>query len=141
MPLTGIGAAIDGARWNSPGTKIIYTTDSRALALAELSVHLTAGLIFDDYVMLTIQIPDDISIEELDPKTLPSNWNQHPYTKLTQKTGNDFILRNTSPVLKTPSAVVPGDFNYLINPAHPDFKKINILETVDFPFDDRLFAK
>ena len=67
------------------------------------------------------------------------NWNSFPHSYKTQKIGDMFIAENELCVLKVPSAVVKGDFNYLINPYHPNFKKIKILNSSKFPFDVRLF--
>ena len=61
--LSGIGAAIKGARWNSVGTEIIYTAANRSLAMAEVAVHFSVSTIPDDYVMITIFIPDDVLIK------------------------------------------------------------------------------
>jgi RES domain-containing protein len=139
IELSGKGASITGARWNSKGTEIIYTAQSRALAMAEVAVHLSMATLPSDFVMMTIMIPDDITIKVLDPKTLPKGWNVFPHSFTTQIIGDKFIILHEFCVLKVPSAVVKGDFNYLLNPYHPDFKRIKIIEKVDFPFDKRIF--
>lgn len=138
--LSGKGAAIVGGRWNSRGTQIIYTAQSRALALAEVAVHLSLATLPDDFVMVEIDLPDEIEIAELDPQNLPKRWNVFPYNLQTQAFGDDFVRTSEKAVLRVPSAVVPGDFNYLINPKHPDFSKIKILQIEDFPLDNRLFS-
>jgi len=139
IELSGKGASISGARWNSKGTEIIYCAQNRALAMAEVLVHLTFATLPNDFVMLTISIPEDVSIALLDPKKLNIDWNVFPCTFETPFLGDDFIKKNEACVLKVPSAVVKGDFNFLINPFHPDFSKISITEQVDFPFDKRIF--
>lgn len=138
--LSGKGAAISGNRWNSKGTEIIYTAESRALAMAEVLVHLTLATLPRDFMMLEIDIPKNISIEELSLENLPRNWNSHPPSSETQKIGDQFIQELKNCVLKVPSAVVPGDFNFLINPFHNEFKEITIIDSKDFPFDYRIFA-
>lgn len=137
--LSGKGASKSGNRWNSKGTEIIYTAESRALAMAELVVHLSLATLPKDFVMMEIDIPEKIKIKELKPAELPNNWNQHPPAISTQKIGDTFIDSMTNCVLKVPSAVVNGDFNYLLNPYHKDFKKIKIVTISDFPFDRRIF--
>lgn len=137
--LNGKGAAKSGNRWNSKGTEIIYTAESRALAMAELAVHLTIATLPRDYVMIEIEIPNNIKVKELDLKVLDEDWNNHPPNSITQKIGDNFIDSIDECLLKVPSAVVQGDFNYLINPYHSDFKKIKIIEITDFPFDKRIF--
>ena len=138
--LSGIGASKSGNRWNSKGTEIIYCADSRALAMAEVSVHLSLVTLPKDFVMLEINIPKTIVIQVLNKKNLPEDWNEFPHTYKTQKIGDDFIYSKKGCVLKVPSVVVKGDFNYLINPHHKDFKKIKIVSFYEFPFDRRLFS-
>ncbi|MCF6348079.1 MAG: RES family NAD+ phosphorylase [Flavobacteriaceae bacterium] len=139
IELSGIGASKSGNRWNSKGTEIIYCADSRALAMAEVSVHLSLATLPKDFVMLEINIPKMVAVEVLSKKNLPENWNVFPHTYRTQKIGDDFVYSKKGCVLKVPSAVVKGDFNYLINPHHKDFKKIKIINFYDFPFDGRIY--
>ena len=135
----GKGASKSGNRWNSKGTEIIYTAESRALAMAEILVHLSLATLPKDFVMITINIPDSFKIKEINLKVLPKNWNHHPPNYTTQKIGDAFIDSRDFCILKVPSAVVQGDFNYLINPFHEDFHNIKISEITDFPFDERIF--
>ena len=137
--LSGIGAELTGGRWNHKGTRILYTSDSRALCTAEIAVHIPIGLIPKDYFLITIEIPDEIVIKQINLESLPKNWKDFPYNGATQKIGEDFVSKGNFPVLKVPSAVVQGDFNYLINPTHEDFKKIKIKSKELFSFDERLF--
>jgi RES domain-containing protein len=137
--LSGKGAALKGARWNSPGTEIIYTSSNRSLAMAEVAVHFTLATLPDDYIMTTIFIPDDVSFKAIQEKNLPKDWNSFPYGSTTQSFGDEFINQNKYCILKIPSAVTRGDFNILINPAHPEFKKIRIIQTEPFPYDLRIF--
>ncbi len=137
--LSGKGASKSGNRWNSKGTEIIYTAESRALAMAEVAVHLTLATLPSDYVMIEIDIPDSIKIKEVKLIDLPNNWNNHPPNTTTQKIGDNFIDSIDDCLLKVPSAVVQGDSNYLINPYHKKFKKIKITNVFNFPFDKRIF--
>ncbi|MET0637018.1 MAG: RES domain-containing protein [Chitinophagaceae bacterium] len=138
-PLNGKGAAIKGARWNPIGVELIYSASNRSLAMAEVAVHLTMATLPGDYVMTTIFVPDDISIERVLPVDLPVNWNSFPYSTSTHTIGEKFVNKGTSCILKVPSAVTRGDFNFLINPAHKDFRRIKIVEIIKFPFDNRIF--
>jgi RES domain-containing protein len=140
IALSGKGAAMFGARWNFKGTEIVYVAQNRALAMAEVAVHLSLATLPKDFVMLTIDIPDTISIELLDEKKLQKGWNVFPHSFATQVLGDDFIKRNETCLLKVPSAIVKGDFNFLINPYHEDFKLITIIDKTDFPFDKRIFG-
>lgn len=139
IELSGIGASITGARWNSKGIEVIYTAQSRALAMAEVAVHLSLATMPKGYCMLTIFIPDDLLIENLEKEQLEKGWNNFPEHTNTQKIGDLFIRNKQNCLLKVPSAVVQGDFNYLINPYHADFEKIKIIHQEDFPFDKRIF--
>lgn len=140
IELSGKGSARSGNRWNSKGTEIIYCADSRALAMAEVAVHLTVATLPGDFVMMEIFIPDDVSMVQLIEDDLHEGWNSYPHLVSTQKHGDEFIRSNRACVLKVPSAVVKGDYNYLINPRHSDFTKISIRDVYDFPFDHRIFG-
>lgn len=137
--LSGKGAAINGARWNSQGVEMIYTAINRSLAMAEVAVHFSITTMPKNYMMVTIEIPDEIEIKTLNLEQLPTNWNQFPHPKTTQKIGNLFISENTHCCLKVPSVVTKGDFKILINPQHPNFKSIAISNIEQFPFDQRIF--
>lgn len=139
-PLSGEGAARSGNRWNSKGTALIYCAASRALAMAEVAVHLSLGLLPKDYEMVELEIPDEVSLMSLASANLPVGWNSFPHLLQTQRIGDKFVEATESCVLQAPSAVVPGDFNYLLNPQHRDFAQIQIKSRVDFPFDPRFFG-
>src|ERR1700730_14552388 len=89
--LSGKGAASKGARWNSIGVELIYTAANRSLAIAEVAVHFTLATLPDDYVMITIFIPDDISLQKLNATDLPENWNTFPHLTTTQAIGDQFV--------------------------------------------------
>ena len=137
--LSGKGAAIKGARWNSVGVELIYTASNRSLAMAEVAVHLTLATLPDDYVMLTIFIPDYISQKKVNTSVLPDDWNIFPHPTSTQVLGDEFVTENKYCVLHIPSAVTKGDHNLLINPNHAEFKDIKIIAVEPFPFDKRIF--
>ncbi|WP_162126327.1 RES family NAD+ phosphorylase [Flavobacterium phycosphaerae] len=139
MALSGKGAALTGARWNSKGTEIIYTAHGRCLAMAEVVVHLSLATLPKGFKMISINIPEDIEIYELPTTKLTVGWNVFPETVDTQAIGDHFIRELKYAVMKVPSAVVKGDFNYLLNPFHPDFNQITISSKEDFPFDKRIF--
>lgn len=137
--LSGIGAEKSGARWNSRGVPMVYTAASRALCTAEIAVHMPLGLIPSDYCMVSIEIPDYIPIVEID--ALPYDWNSIPHSHSTQYIGDKFVTEAQSLVMKVPSVVVEGDFNYVINPKHADMDKIKIIGITPFNFDERLFIR
>ena len=138
--LTGTGAAMtEGYRWNSLNTYLVYTADSRALAMLEVSVHLDLSEDLPaDRHYVEIEIPDDVEILELGEADLPDNWNAKPPALETKYIGDDFVLQNEAAVLKVPSAIVAREYNYLINPKHPDAKRITVISVESLIFDSRL---
>lgn len=137
--LTGKGAAQKGARWNSVGVELIYTATNRSLAMAEVAVHFTLATLPDDYVIMTIFIPPNTSMQKMNADELPADWNFFPHPISTQATGDKFVNENKYCILQAPSAVTSGDYNLLINPNHHEFKKIKIISVEKFPFDGRIF--
>jgi len=139
--LSGTGAEINGGRWNNKGTKVLYTASSIALAMTEVAVHVPYGILPRGYFVVSIEIPD-VNISFLSANKLNgTTWNSHPPSHKTQKIGDDFISANQDLILKVPSVVAPGDFNFLINPSHVEFSKVKIIEIIPFGFDQRLFKK
>ncbi|MDR2205190.1 MAG: RES family NAD+ phosphorylase [Flavobacteriaceae bacterium] len=136
--LSGKGAEIAGGRWNSKGVAMLYTGESIALCVAEIAVHIPLGILPVDFCLTHIEIPDE-SIFEL--KNLPHNWNIFPYLNETQKVGDNFAKSGKFLAMKVPSAVVQGEFNYLIHPRHPLFSLVKILKVESFGFDERLFVR
>lgn len=138
---SGKGAEMYGGRWNSKGTALLYTSQSRALAFAEVSIHIPLGIVPRDYFLVSIQIPDTANILELPEANLPRDWRSNPHSDSTQKIGDAFAAGLQFLVLRVPSAVVPGDFNYLINPSHPGMSDVKIANVVPFEFDSRFAYK
>ncbi|RZJ71727.1 RES family NAD+ phosphorylase [Flavobacterium sp.] len=136
--LSGYGAALKGARWNSQGIEMIYMATNRSLAMAEVAVHMSIGTLPPDYMMITIHIPDDTSTYRLPQNSLPPDRDTFPHSITTQAIGDAFIFEKKFCVMQVPSAVTKGDYNLLINPGHPEFKMIRIISSVKFPFDTRL---
>lgn len=137
--LEGIGAALtEGYRWNSLNTYLVYTAESRALATLEVAVHLdlTEDLPLDRHYV-EIEIPDEIPILELREEDLPPDWDSKPPRLETQFIGDDFVKGKEAAILKVPGCIVHQEFNYLINPHHPDAKRIIVLSTSPLNFDNR----
>lgn len=141
--LLGTGSSkSNGFRWNSINTSLVYTAESRALAILEVSVHLDLSEDFPtDRYYVEIEIPDDITVLEVTIKDLPNKWDSKPPNIFTQIIGDDFVKGNGAAILKVPSCIVPSEFNYLINPNHPDFKLIKVIKNSPMKFDERLINK
>jgi RES domain-containing protein len=133
---------MQGYRWNSLNTYIVYTSASRALATLEVSVHidLSEDLPTDRYYV-EIEIPEEVKIVELKIDDLPPNWDSKPPILETQFIGDDFVALSSAAVLKVPSSIVPPEFNYLINPAHPDSVKIKVISVEALVFDGRMVKR
>lgn len=137
-PLSGYGASIQGGRWNSKGTELIYTSTNRSLAMAEVFVHFSMASLPNDYFMAVLFIPDMLSITTLNRTQLPIDWNSHPPISKSKQIGDNFVRDSSFLGLLVPSAVTKGDLNLLINPNHPQFHSIQVIEKEPFPFDNRL---
>ena len=135
--ISGTGAKLRGARWNMPGTSMLYTAENISLSTLELLVHIGLSDIQNHYELLTIFIPDDITIKEINADKLKSRWYEdEDYTSFM---GTEFIKNNNNLVLKVPSAIIDEEHNFLVNPEHQDFKKIKIKKSKPFTFDERLY--
>jgi len=139
--LSGMGAYLFGGRWNSKGTEIIYTAANRSLAMVEVAIKLDTYEMSKDFHMLTIYIPDNLKAIKFSVEDLPYNWNSFPRIPETKYIVDNIVQENRYCLIQVPSVVVRGDSNYLINPKHKNFHKIKIIDSVKFPFDDRLFYK
>lgn len=137
--LSGNGAKQFGGRWNLPGTPVIYTSEHRSLALLEILVN--AGKLEDlqSLQLMEIHLPDQTELQEILLPKLKRNWNQD--LAYTQWLGTELLLSAKTLLCSCPSSVIHQEKNYLINPLHPDCKKIRLLRSVDFYFDPRLFKQ
>jgi RES domain-containing protein len=135
--LTGTGARLYGGRWNSEGHSMVYLASSRALAVLEALVHLPPLLFPDNFCLAEIEVPDK-NFFTLDIKTLPDNWATISPPAELKQIGNQFLKETKHLMMKVPSSVVPEEFNYLLNPFHPDITKAKIRSIHPFNFDDRL---
>lgn len=135
--ISGTGAKFRGARWNMPGSSMLYTAENISLSALELLVHIGLNDIKNFYHLLTIFIPDDATVREINADKLKAGWYEdEDYTAFM---GTEFINNNINLVLKVPSAIINEEHNFLINPQHKDFKKIKIKKSKPFIFDERLY--
>jgi RES domain-containing protein len=125
-PFDGLGPARAGARWNSRGVHVAYAASSRALALLEILVHVTRENAPADFVFVEADIPDD-AIEALDAARLPRDWRVEPPPAALRAIGDAWVRERRSLALRVPSAVVPEEWNVLVNPAHVAFATLRIV--------------
>lgn len=135
--LTGEGARLNGGRWNHILTPCLYTSQSRALAILEYTVDINIDDIPRALSVTTIEIAED-TILNISQSDLPGNWMQVPSPSSTKDFGSNILKAATAPIIKIPSIVVPQEFNYLLNPLHPDSKNFKILSVEDFIYDVRI---
>lgn len=131
----GEGARLYGGRWNSPGTRMVYTAGSISLAILELLVHLDSTALLSSYSICSVDLDDSLV---LDPTRLPSDWHQSPAPIQLSVVGDNWISLGSSVVLRVPSAIVEEEHNYLINPVHKDFAKLVLGTMKPLKIDTRL---
>lgn len=127
-PFDGEGAYRYGGRWSSPGVRLSYTSEHESLALLEYFVHLDKDDPPADLILAVADIPDDLSRNQVDLKELPA------------QIGDEFVRRQGHCLLLVPSVLAPNEHNCLINPAHPEFKRIAMLENQSVAYDPRMFG-
>ena len=138
--LSGKGAEMYGGRWNSKGVPVLYCSESRALAITEIIAYTPPGLIPEGYVLNIIEAPDNLGLLHIiPPESLPDHWKKYPHGKETKALGDALLKAKKHLLLKVPSALVQGEHNYLINPLHPEFPQVKLLEVLPFNFNERLF--
>ncbi|MCC6415557.1 MAG: RES family NAD+ phosphorylase [Opitutaceae bacterium] len=133
---SGDGAARASGRWNSYGRRVVYASSSRALAILETLVHLDQP-VRHHYALFRIEFTEALAAT-LAPTTLPPDWRIDPPSRFTQQLGDHWLLARRSAILTVPSAVIPDECNYLLNPTHPDFSRVKIGQPEPFSLDPRL---
>jgi RES domain-containing protein len=137
----GEGARLYGGRWNSKGTRMIYTSSSLALASMELLIHLeSSDVLAGRYCYMKVLLPNEFC-QKMPGSSLPKKWHEDPPPAATQALGDRWIQGQTSLALQVPSALVPAEGNLLINPAHPDFSSLKISPARSFAFSPRLIKR
>jgi len=135
----GVGARRYGGRWNHPGTSVVYASGSLSLAALEYFVHVDPDIAPEHLTAISADIPDSIAIESIEIANLPSNWRRYPAPEALQGIGTAWVKRVSALVLSVPSALIPDERNYLINPARRDFRRIRVNKPVPFHFDPRMW--
>ena len=137
---SGGGPRRYGGRWNSPGTALVYVSEHQSAAALEVIAHnlpLSAGI---EYKAFRLVWPDRFT-EVLPQGRLPANWRISPPAVETMEIGDRWVQEKRSAILAVPSAISPDDRNFLVNPGHPDFKRIRIEPPIDYEFDARLLGR
>ena len=136
--LSGNGARLYGGRWNSEGSFALYTASSRSLALLETLAHTSADLLrFNTYMLVTLFIPSAIKPEKMEGRQLPKGWDSYDDLTVSRKKGDLFLQKKKNLLLAVPSVQVPEEWNYLLNPLHPDRAKVKLIHQRRVLFDKR----
>jgi RES domain-containing protein len=134
---SGEGGLYASGRWSPKGLRVVYTASSLALATLELFVHLESDRI--PLVAIRAEIPDNLPIESVNIDNLPKNWQEATAYPQLQPLGKQWLQNRSTAILQIPSAIVPVESNYLINPEHPDCLKIQLDPPVVYKLDHRLW--
>lgn len=137
----GEGAFRFGGRWNSRGTRVIYTAGTLSLAALEMLVHLNNEEILLSYSFAAATLDESLILPIEEFQKLPKNWNDSPPLMEIQQIGDEWVREQVSVVLKAPTSILPVEFNYLINVEHPEFSKVKLGKPQTFTFDERLYGK
>jgi RES domain-containing protein len=136
--LSGEGARVFGGRWNKVGDAMLYFSQNLSLSLLEIIVHVNYAVLPLDYSFLEVDIPDASikkiqSIDFIEPK-----WSTEEAVNQLQMLGSNWLKKRESLAMRVPSAIIPHENNFLINPLHKDFGNLKIIKVGKMDFDPRL---
>jgi RES domain-containing protein len=131
--LDGEGARQSGGRWNSPGTAVIYTSSTRALAALEYLVHIDVDEVPDDLVLISVEVPDTLPVN-----TVADDMRRRDGDR---SAGDAWARGRKTIALGVPSRLIPEEWNYLINPRHIAAGEVRVVHVRDFVFDERLMGR
>ncbi|GAH75841.1 unnamed protein product [marine sediment metagenome] len=117
---------------------MLYTSENRALALAEYWVHVHPSNLPTDVCVVEIEVPDTARIMSIPLSSLPENWRVGPPLTSLRQAGDQWVLNKQSLILKAPSAVMPLESNYILNPVHQDMARVSIISITDYVWDRRM---
>jgi RES domain-containing protein len=137
---TGEGARLYGGRWNLPGVRMVYTAESRSLAALEIVVHLESPDLLSQYVVFEVGF-DAAAVARIEESNLPCDWQAEPPPRELRTIGDGWAAARACAVLQVPSAIIPDESLFLLNPLHEGFSKLRIGEPLPFRMDPRLLRK
>lgn len=140
-PFDGEGAYRYGGRWSSPGTRLSYASEHQSLAMLEYFVHLDKDDPPTDLVLVTAEVPHGLAWDQIDVDELPRNWRDPAAPPQLARLGDEFAQRRDHCLLLVPSVLTRDESNVLINPDHPDFRRIVVREPEPLAYDPRMFRK
>jgi RES domain-containing protein len=129
--LTGIGAKLNGGRWNHEGIPCIYLAESRALSLLEYAAHAALDNLPPTLSFTTFDLPEH-SIQQLSVNELPATWLQRPHTKESRDVGSALLSKQECLLLKIPSVIIGQEFNFVLNTLHPLISAVKITHVCEY---------
>ncbi|MFN7928094.1 MAG: RES family NAD+ phosphorylase [Blastocatellia bacterium] len=136
---SGEGARLEAGRWHQAGHRVVYASASAALAALEILVHTASDLLpRTSYVAIPADIPEDLPRQQLTVADLPPDWQATPAPPTLRALGMQWLQAGETALLAVPSVIVPFEWNYLLNPLHPDFSSIRLGSPQAYRFDPRL---
>jgi RES domain-containing protein len=136
---SGEGARRVGGRWNSRGQGMVYTSGTLSLAALEVFVHMEIEDVATMLAWIRVNVPTEVKIEYLEVTQLPPDWRNIPAPAVLETMGDNWFRSGSTAILAVPSVVIPMEYNYLINPSHPDFVKLAVESPQPFELDPRLW--
>lgn len=136
---SGEGARRVGGRWNSRGQGMVYTSGTLSLAALEVFVHMEvedAGIMF---AYVQAEVPPEVEVRFMTVAQLPPDWRDIPAPDALAEIGDEWFEAKETAILAVPSVVIPSEYNYLVNPTHPDFTKFELSLPQAFELDPRLW--
>lgn len=140
-PFDGEGSLRYGGRWSAPGTRLVYTAEHLSLAMIEYLVHLDPNHPPKELMLARARIPDKLAKLQVHADDLPRGWREYPAPESLALIGDKFVLNGEAAVLVVPSAIAPTENNWLLNPQHPHFQKIELESSEPFHYDPRLLRR
>lgn len=139
LALDGMGGFYGPGRWHRKGNLVIYTSEHASLAAWEKVVHV-AGFEYlpENLLLVQIEIPDWIEIQTVQQEILVDGWDGFPYCDETINFGTSFLRKKDFLALKVPSAVIPYEYNIVLNPLHPNIQDCKVINAIPFTFDKRV---
>jgi RES domain-containing protein len=134
--LTGSGGLYAPGRWHRRGTPILYLTEHISLAILEVLAN--SPRLPEGRSLVTVSLPDNSSINSINPTILPNSWQQWPYIDELADITEQWIQEQKYWIMQVPSAQSPTEFNYLLNPLHPEHATLKLISIEPHPFDSRL---
>lgn len=131
----GEGSYRYGNRWNHAGTRVVYLAQSTSLAALEVLVHAESYAELPEYRAFPVEFDPELVLDLLE---VPPDWQQSPAPSSTRSLGSRWASEGQTALLRVPSAVVPWEYNYLLNVQHPDHTRVRIGQPRVFSFDPRL---